>query len=224
MTIVIEVHKLWSGTSASPHARDNRCFAFNLQPIACGQFATTEVLVNVDFSASELAHHEVFFSVAVDVRPARRCIAWGLGANGFAICFYSHGSGKFSGAHGGGRDHSGGEGFWRHAGEMVSRLDLSPEQTERLESIHRTFESQGVAVHRSIEELHSQLIEQFRQGEIETDAVRELIDRQLSELRIVAFSVTDDLFALLNSLDREQREIVLAHLPGEDDGHSGLAH
>ena len=125
--------------------------------------------------------------------------------------------------HGGGHDHGGGE-FGHHVEELVSRLDLSPEQTERLESIHRTFESQRDESHRSLEELHGQLVEQFQQGHIESDAVKELIDQRVDEARIVAYSVTDDLFALVNSFDREQREIILEHLQGGDGGHHGRSH
>ncbi len=116
----------------------------------------------------------------------------------------------------GGHGHHGG-GFWYHANELVNQLDLSPEQTERLEAIHRTFESFGGMAHGSMAEIHDQLVEQFEQGYIETDAVRQTIDEHLAEIRTVAYSVTDDLLALVNGLDAGQREIVLTHLQGEKE-------
>jgi hypothetical protein len=42
-----------------------------------------------------------------------------------------------------------------------------------------------------------------------------MIDLHLEEIRDAAYSATDDLLALVNSLDAGQREIVLAHLQGE---------
>ena len=128
-----------------------------------------------------------------------------------------HHKGEGHGRHGGG-------GFWHHMGELVNQLELSQEQTERLEAIHRTFESLGSKADGSMTELHDQLVEQFEQGYIEADAVRPMIDEHLAEIRTVAYSVTDDLFALVNSLDEKQREIVLAHLKGGHAGHSDLGH
>ena len=128
---------------------------------------------------------------------------------------------QHGGVHG---HHGGGEGFFRHVGELVKQLDLSPEQTERLEAIHRTLESRGVTPDGSMAELHDQLVEQFQQGYIEADAVERMIDQQLAEIRTIAYSVTDDLLALVNSLDAGQREIVLAHLQGDHRGHAGHDH
>ncbi len=125
---------------------------------------------------------------------------------------------------GGGHGHHGGGGFRHHMDELVNQLDLSQEQNERLEAIHRTLESHAGMPHESMAELHDQLVEQFEHGNIETDAVRQKIDQHLAEMRTVAYSVTDDLFALVNSLDAEQREIVLAHLQGDHGGHSGHGH
>ncbi len=120
--------------------------------------------------------------------------------------------------------HRGGGGFRHHMDELVNQLDLSQEQTERLQAIHRTFESHGGKVDGSMAGLHDQLVEQFEQGHIEADAVRQMIDEQLAEIRSVAYSVTDELLALVNSLDAGQRELVLAHLQGDHAGHSGPGH
>ena len=125
---------------------------------------------------------------------------------------------------GGGHGHHGAGGFWNHVDELVNQLNLSPEQNELLEAIHRTFESHGGMADGSMAGLHDQLVEQFKQGYIETDAIRPKIDQHLTEIRTVAYSVTDDLLALVNSLDSGQREIVLAHLQGDHAGHSGPGH
>ena len=76
----------------------------------------------------------------------------------------------------------------------------------------------------SMVELHNQLVEQFEQGDIEAEPIRQMIDQHLEEIRTMAYSATDDLTALVNSLDAEQREIVLAHLQGDHAGHGGLGH
>ena len=146
------------------------------------------------------------------------------GENGKSFLQRLHSIGLQLHHNGGGHGHRGGGGFWHHMDELVNQLDFSQEQTERLEAIHRTFESHGGKADGSMAELHDQLVEQFEQGYIEADAVRQMIDQHLAEIRTVAYSVTDDLFALVNSLDAEQREIVLAHLKGDHGGHSGLGH
>ena len=51
-----------------------------------------------------------------------------------------------------------------------------------------------------------------------------MIDRHLEQLRTTAYSVTDDLVALINSLDAEQREIVMTHIQGQDSDDGGAAH
>ncbi len=120
--------------------------------------------------------------------------------------------------------HGGGGGFWDHMGELVNQLDLSEEQTQRLDALHRSFESHRGMADGSMAELHDQLVEQFEQGDIEAEPIRQVIDQHLAEIRTMAYSATDDLIALVNSLDAEQREIVLAHLRGDHGGHSGLGH
>jgi len=122
--------------------------------------------------------------------------------------------------HGGGHGHHGKEGLWHHMSELVKQLELSQEQTERLEAIHRSLETHhGGKADGSTAELHEQLVEQFEQGYIDADAVRGMIDQHLAEIRTMAYSVTDELLALVNSLDERQREIVLAHLQGDHGGH-----
>lgn len=123
---------------------------------------------------------------------------------------------------GGGHGHDAGDGFSSDMGDLVDRLDLSEEQTERLDSIHqnlasihRKFDFHGGAADGSMVELHDRLVRQFEQGHVEDGAIRQMIDLHLEEIRDAAYSATDDLLALVNSLDAGQREIVLAHLQGE---------
>ncbi len=126
--------------------------------------------------------------------------------------------------HGGDNGQRGGGGFWDHMGELVNQLDLSEEQTQRLDALHRSFESHRGMADGSMAELHDQLVEQFEQGDIEADPIRQMIDQHLEEIRTMAYSATDDLTALVNSLDEKQREIVLAHLQGDHAGHGGRGH
>ena len=144
--------------------------------------------------------------------------------NGVSFLTNLHSLGLSLHPSGGGHGHHGGGKFWHRMDELVNQLDLSQEQNQHLEAIHRAFESDGGMAHGSMAELHDQLIQQFEQGTIETHAVREKIDQHLAEIRTVAYSITDHFVALLNSLDSEQREIVLAHVQGDHGSHSSPGH
>ena len=68
--VAVEVHKLWSRAGASPHARDLGHRAVGLEPVARGELAVAQVLVDADLPAVELPDEQVLLAVAVDVGPA----------------------------------------------------------------------------------------------------------------------------------------------------------
>lgn len=120
-----------------------------------------------------------------------------------------------------GHGHHGGGEFGHHMAEVVERLDLSPTQAAHLEAIHRSLKSLGSGAAGSMTELHLRLVEQFERGAVEAGALRPAIDLHLAEMQRVAYSATDELVALVNSLDADQREIMLEHLQGSTGGLPG---
>ena len=73
-------------------------------------------------------------------------------------------------------------------------------------------------------ELHEQLVAQFERGNLETDELRGLIDVHVEQIRERAYAVTDELVALVNTLDATQREILSKHLQALHEGHHGHGH
>jgi hypothetical protein len=89
-TVTIEVHKLWSGAGASPHARDFGHLARRLQPLSSREFAVAEVLVNADLSLSELPDEKVLLAIAVDIGPTGGGVTRTLDSDRNAVAFEAH--------------------------------------------------------------------------------------------------------------------------------------
>ena len=106
-----------------------------------------------------------------------------------------------------------------HMAEVIEQLELTPEQLQRLEKIHEIIGRYGSEGHGSMAELHEKLVAQFEQGHVETDEIRLVVDGHVDEMREMAYAVTDELIALVNGLDATQREIMLSHLQGNQEGH-----
>ena len=115
--------------------------------------------------------------------------------------------------HGGDRHHDA-------MAELIEQLDLTPDQHQRLERIHTVIGTYGNG-ESGMAELHEQLVAQFEQGHVETDGIRRLIDGHVEQIRDMAYTVTDELIALVNELDPVQREIMLEHIQGAREGHRG---
>ena len=106
-----------------------------------------------------------------------------------------------------------------HMAGLIEQLELTPDQLQRLEKIHEIMGAYGSKGSGSMAELHDRLLAQFEQGHIETDEIRQVIDGHVEQMRETAYSVTDELIALVNGLDARQREIVLTHLQGNREQH-----
>lgn len=105
--------------------------------------------------------------------------------------------------------------------QLIEQLELTPDQRQHLEKVHEILGTFGSEGHGSLAELHEQLVGQVVQGEIETGAVRAIVDVHLEQVRDMAYAVTDELIALVNGLDATQRETLLAHLREHGEGHHG---
>lgn len=106
---------------------------------------------------------------------------------------------------------------------MIRDLDLSDEQLAHLETIHDNlaqmpFGDGGHAAH-----LH-RLVEHVHRGQLNSGAVRQMVDEHVEQLRQAAYQLGDGLVALLDSLNRDQQEILNQHLEHvakmmEEKGH-----
>ncbi len=103
--------------------------------------------------------------------------------------------------------------------ELIEQLELTPDQLQRLEKMHQIIGTYGHEGHGSMAELHGKLVDQFEEGHVGTAEIRQLIDEHVEQIRGMAYAVTDELIALVNELDATQREIMLAHLQSNHEGH-----
>src|SRR5262249_40529787 len=71
LAISIEVHELWSGARASPHARHFGHSPLGLQPLACRKSSRAHVLVRPDLALVELSDEEILRPVPFKVGPTR---------------------------------------------------------------------------------------------------------------------------------------------------------
>jgi len=113
----------------------------------------------------------------------------------------------------------GGAHHQNHMAGLIEQLELTPDQLQRLEKVHEIIGTYGSEGPGSMAELHDKLVAQFEQGQVETDEIRLVIDGHVEQIRDVAYAVTDELIALVNELDATQREIMLEHLQGNQEGH-----
>ena len=95
---------------------------------------------------------------------------------------------------------------------LVDDLELSPEQLQRVERvkalIHEHHDRAGAE-----REAHVQKLRQaVAQGNIDANEVQHQMDEKLEEMRQLSHTLADELVPLVNSLNDEQRELVLAKL------------
>jgi hypothetical protein len=100
MAVVVEIHKLWSRTRASPNAGHGRNLAFGFAPFARREPGAGQTFEDSDFAFFELPDQEVLFPIAIDVRPAWRGVAGTFNADGFATGRETHGVLEFDGRRG----------------------------------------------------------------------------------------------------------------------------
>lgn len=119
----------------------------------------------------------------------------------------------------------GGAGHHDQMSALIDELQLTPDQLQRLERVHEII---GNAHHGdgrgTMAVLHEQLMAQIEQGRIESDEIRLVIDSHVEQIRTMAYAVTDELIELANGLDARQREILLAHLRENSNGHDSPGH
>jgi Spy/CpxP family protein refolding chaperone len=125
--------------------------------------------------------------------------AFGASAGGFL----GHGSMPFG---------HGGAGMHCLVNQLIDDLNLTEEQQQRLDNLHQALQSKHEEKMAVQGQHHQRLVDQISQGDIDSQEVRGEIDRHLEELKTVAYTVSDELVALINSLDEEQRATLMEHI------------
>jgi len=100
----------------------------------------------------------------------------------------------------------------REVQALVDDLELSPEQLQRVEQvkalIHEHHRQAGAE-----REAHFQTVRQaIAQGNVDASEVQQQLDAKLEEMGQLAHTIADVLVPLVNSLNDQQRELVLAKL------------
>ncbi len=110
---------------------------------------------------------------------------------------------------------------------LIEALNLDSEQKVRVEALHKILMSQWTGRAEARDEHLQQLIERVEQGTADRAEARQLIDEHLEQLREVAYRSSDEIVALVNSFDGEQRALVVDHLQKVREkmgGHHGMGH
>ena len=97
-------------------------------------------------------------------------------------------------------------------GAMIGELDLSAEQEEQLEAIHRAAAEHRENFAGAHAALHGALVAGFEQGLVDEAELRGIVDRSLEDLRGTAYAMTGAAANLVNSLDGSQRALLEEHL------------
>ncbi|MCP4902660.1 MAG: Spy/CpxP family protein refolding chaperone [bacterium] len=115
---------------------------------------------------------------------------------------FTHGGGHFGG----------GAGMHCVMSGLIEELDLSESQHQYLENAHKVVEER---VHAAMGDhgAHAEaILAQLESGDVNSAEVRQAIDEHIEAAREIAYSVSDELVAFVNSLDEEQRAKLTEHL------------
>lgn len=96
--------------------------------------------------------------------------------------------------------------------ELVAKLDLRPDQQAHIDTIHGILSERMTAHRAGIGEHLEVLIERIDKGSINETEAHLHIDDRIETMRSTAYLVSDELVALINSLDDQQRATLTEHL------------
>lgn len=144
----------------------------------------------------------ILTAVAVAIGLGSWVMVSGRGGHGWGEGRWGHGSGWGHGR------------FGEHLAmlKFINQLDLSDEQQQHIEKMHEIMES-----HRShIPEMRTQgldwMLGALEEGEVDGGEVRQKLDAHVEQFRDIAYEVSDEFVALINSLDERQRGLLAEHL------------
>ncbi|NJL27636.1 MAG: apolipoprotein A1/A4/E family protein [Thermoanaerobaculia bacterium] len=107
--------------------------------------------------------------------------------------------------------------------QLIDDLDLTPEQQAHVEAIHQILAERGEERREHHGEHAQRILERLEQGSLSSEEVRPVIDGHIEQFRGVAYAISDELIALVNSLDETQRATLRAHVQEMHGGDAGSA-
>lgn len=120
---------------------------------------------------------------------------------------------SFLAAHVGGGHHC--------AHRAMEELGLTAEQRQLFDAIHEKLGSFSAGHAEEHPETLDWFLDRVRQGDLTTAEIRGVVDRHLEEIRTLAYAIGDDVVAVVETLDDEQRELVAGHLEAMHSCHGG---
>ena len=99
-----------------------------------------------------------------------------------------------------------------HLMELIDELELNDSQRQHLDGIHHRLMARWNDRDRIHTETLAWTLERLEHGGLQGAETQMLIDQHLEELRTLAHGVSDELIALVDSLDEDQRAVLIAHL------------
>lgn len=106
-----------------------------------------------------------------------------------------------------------GHGGMHHAvAGLISEMDLRPDQQAHIDAIHDILSDRLAAHHGGIAEHLEVVIGRIEDGTLNATEARLHIDAKMDTMRSTAYLVSDELIALVHSLDDEQRKMLTEHL------------
>ncbi|MCP4895703.1 MAG: Spy/CpxP family protein refolding chaperone [bacterium] len=130
---------------------------------------------------------------------------------------FAHGGGHFGGA----------AGMHCMMKDFIEELDLTETQHQYLENAHTVVQEQLHAAMSDHGAHADAILAQLESGDINSAEVRLAIDEHIEAARGIAYSVSDELVAFVNSLDDEQRAKLTEHLKKAHENakeHHGSGH
>ncbi len=136
---------------------------------------------------------------------------------GFSVAAGAGGGGWFAG-HGRG----GGHDIHAMAANLIAKLDLRHDQQVFVDSLHETLSSLHHArAEHGPEHLH-QVLQRITAGDLDPAEGRAMVDQHIEHLRTAGYQISDDLAALMNSLDEQQRALLVEHFDTLREAHQML--
>ena len=96
--------------------------------------------------------------------------------------------------------------------QLIEDLQLNEDQNQQLESLHKALMHQMHGAGQAHAHHLQAFIERLENGYMDPAEVRQTIDQHIEQVREQAHSVAEPLVGLLNSLDADQRALLLDHL------------
>lgn len=99
-----------------------------------------------------------------------------------------------------------------HLEELLDQLDLRDDQQQHVDNIHALIERRHSGWADAHQEELAALRDSIATGQVDEARVQQKIDEHLQGVREAAYEISRELVALYNTLDQQQRDVLVAHL------------